>query len=64
MVQMNLFPGQEERHRCRENTCRHRGKGGGGTNWEIRIDIYTLPCVSLIATGNVLYSTGSSARSL
>ena len=38
------------------------GEGGGGTNWEIRIDIYTLPCVKLIASGNLLYSTGSSAQ--
>ena len=28
--------------------------------WEIRIDIYTLPCVTQIASGNLLYSTGSS----
>ena len=36
-------------------------EGEGGMNWEIRIDIYTLPCVKEIASGNLLYSTGSSA---
>ena len=61
MVQMNLFAGPEQRHRCREWTCGHGGKREGGTNWEIRIDIYTLPCVKQIASGNLLYSTGSSA---
>ena len=37
------------------------GRKGGGMNWEIRIDIYTLPCVKSLASGNMLYSTGSSA---
>ena len=30
-------------------------------NWEIKTDIYTLPCVKQIASWNLLYSTGSSA---
>ena len=30
------------------------GEGEGGTNWEIRIDIYTLPCVKQMASGNML----------
>ena len=38
------------------------GEGEGGLNWEIRFDINTLPCVKEIASGNVLYSTGSSAQ--
>ena len=38
------------------------GEGDGGTNWEIGIDIYILPCVKYIASGNLLYSTGSSAQ--
>ena len=29
---------------------------------EIRFDINTLPCIEQIASGNLLYSTGSSAR--
>ena len=37
------------------------GEGKSGMNWEIRIDIYTLPCVKEIASGNLLYSPGSSA---
>ena len=43
--------------------CGHGGEGqGGGINWEIGIDIYTLSCVKQLASGNMLYSTGSSAR--
>ena len=38
------------------------GDGEGGTNWESSMDIYTLPCVKEIASGKMLYSTGSSAR--
>jgi len=45
MVQMNLFPGQEQPSKCRERTCGHRGEGEGRTNWGIKIDIYTLLCV-------------------
>ena len=36
-------------------------EGEGGMNWEIRIGINTLPCEKSIASGNLLYSTGSSA---
>ena len=39
---MNLFAEQEQRGRYREQTSGHSGKGESGTNWEIRIDIYTL----------------------
>ena len=47
MVQMNWFARQKERHRCREQIYGHQGGkwwegGGGGMNWEIGIDIYTL----------------------
>ena len=35
-------------------------KGEGGMNLEIRIDVYTLPCVKQIANRKLLYSTGSS----
>ena len=37
------------------------GGRGNGMNWEIGIDIYTLPCVKQIASGNLQYSAGSSA---
>ena len=36
------------------------GGEGEGTNWEIRVDIYTLPCVKQRASGKLLYSKGSS----
>ena len=32
--------------------CGHGGRKGGGMNLEVRIDIYTLPCVKQIASGN------------
>ena len=31
-------------------------------NWEAETHIYTLPCVKQIASGKLLYSTGSSAQ--
>ena len=31
-------------------------------NWEIGINIYTLPHVKQISSGNLLYSAGSSAQ--
>jgi len=33
-------------------------------NWEHNIDTYTLLCVKLIASGNLLYNTGSSTGAL
>ena len=33
----------------------------GGMNWKMGIDIYTVPYVKQIASGNLLYITGSSA---
>ena len=46
-----------------ENECEDTvGKGAGGTNWEIRIDIYIFPCVKQTTTGNLVYSTGSSVQ--
>ena len=35
-------------------------EGEGGANWEIRTDTYTQPCVKQIASGKLLYNTGSS----
>ena len=34
---------------------------GIGMNWEIRIDMYTLPCVKHTVNGNPLYRRGRSA---
>ena len=31
------------------------GAGGGGMNWEIGIDIYTLICIKQITNKNLLY---------
>ena len=45
MIQMNLLPGQEKECRCRARMCEHTEEEAGGLNWEIRLDINTLPCV-------------------
>ena len=58
MVQMNWFAGQKLRHRCREQTYGHQGGkvaggvGGGGMNWEIGIDMYTLMCIKWMTIKN------------
>ena len=39
------------------------GRGWGGVNWEIEINIYKLPSAKQKASGKVIYSTGSSAQS-
>ena len=31
------------------------GWGGGGMNWEIGIDMYTLMCIKLMTNKNLLY---------
>ena len=36
------------------------GKGGGGMDWEIGIDIYTLLCIKQITNKKLLYSIGNS----
>ena len=47
------------------DVCTWRRRGVG-TNWESRIDtyiyIYTLPFVKYVASGNLLYSSGGSAK--
>ena len=61
MVQVDQFAGQKLRPRCREPTYGHQGGkaagdwGGGGMNWEIGIDIYTLICIKWITKMNLLY---------
>ena len=37
-------------------------RGGGGMDWEVRIDLCVLPCVIQIASGKLLYCMGSSAQ--
>ena len=39
-----------------------RGGGGGGMNWEIVIDIYTLLYIKQITNKDLLYSTGNSTQ--
>ena len=34
----------------------------GGTNWEIRMDIYTLLSIKYITNKDLLYSTGNSTQ--
>ena len=60
---MNLFTKQKLSHRRRKQTYSYQGregKGKGGINWEIGIDIYTLLYIKQITNKNVLYSTGNS----
>ena len=58
---MNRFPGEKQRHRCREQTYGHQGgkAAGGGEgemmNWEIGIDMYTLMCIKWMSNKNLLY---------
>ena len=52
-----------------ENRCVDTGvigerKVGDEMSWEIGTDIYTLPCVKWIASGNLLYRARSSVRAL
>ena len=37
-------------------------KGGGGINWEIGIDVYTLLHIKQITNKDLLYSTGNSTQ--
>ena len=49
----------------RTNVWTPRGeRGGGGMNWEIGIDIYTLSilCIKQITNENLLYSSGNSTQ--
>ena len=42
-AQINLFTKQKLSHRCRKQICGIQGgNDGGGINWEIGVDIYTL----------------------
>ena len=60
---MNLFTKQKWSHRCRKQTYGYQGgKAGGGINWEIVIDIYTLLYIKQITNKDLLYSTGNSTQ--
>ena len=53
---MNLFTKQS--HRCRKQTYGYQGEKGGAINWEIGINICTLPYIRQITNKDLLY-TGS-----
>ena len=60
MIQMNLLIKQKQSHRCRKQTYGYQGVRGGGINWEIGIDIYTLLYIKQITNKDLLYSTRNS----
>ena len=45
MELVNLFAGQQWRHRPREQTFHTAGEEKGGTNWESNMETCTLPYV-------------------
>ena len=60
---MNLSTKQKQSYRCRRQTYSYQGvKRGGGINWEIGIDIYTLLYIKQITNKDLLYSTGNSIQ--
>ena len=54
MVQMKLFPGQEQKCNKENGHVDAGDEGEGEVNWETGIDTYTLPCVGQITSGNLL----------
>ena len=60
MLQKNHLQGRnrdtdvENKHMDAEGG-KQRMRGGGGMNWEIGIDIYTLICIKYITNKNLLY---------
>ena len=62
MTQMNLFAGQEERGRQREQTADTEREGKGRTRWESSTDVYTQPCVTQMASGKLLHSAGNPSQ--
>ena len=59
MVQMNLFAGQEQRHRPREQICEHSGCKPGGTG---RLGLTYTHYRHFVANENLLHSTGNSTQ--
>ena len=59
IVLKNLFAGQGQRDRHREQTCGHsRGRRG----WDELRETFTLPYIKQIASGKLLYNTRSSTQ--
>ena len=59
---MNLFTRQKQTHRCRKQTYAYQRGSGGGINWEIEVDIYTLLYMKQMTNKDLLYSTGNSTQ--
>ena len=57
MVAISLFTGQEKNSDVENEHVDRAGKGESRTSWEIRIDVYTLPCVKWLARDRQLPST-------
>ena len=66
MVQFNLFPGQEQRHRHREGSCGHwdwEGRLEWIRRWGLTyIHLTYISSIKQITSGKLLYSTRSSAQ--
>ena len=61
MVLMNLFAGQHQRRRCREQTLDTEGEGKGGMNWESNIETYiSITNLKYLASGNLPYDIRNS----
>ena len=60
MVQMNLLAKQNRDTDIENKRLDTQGRKGGGMNWKIEIDIYTLLCIKQIANEILLYSRGNS----
>ena len=68
-VDEQVFKAEIETQMQRTNVWTPRGEsqgwvvgGGGGMNWEIEIDIYTLLYIKYMTNKNLLYSTGNSTQ--
>ena len=59
-IRMNLFTRKKQTHRHRKQTYGYQG--GGGINWKIGNDIYTLLYIKQITDKDLLYSTGNSTQ--
>ena len=60
MAQMDRFAEEKLRHRSRQKTYGHHGgkaaggRGdGGGMNWEIGVEVYTLMCIKCMTNKKI-----------
>ena len=58
---MNLFAQQKQNQMCRKQIYGYQQGKGGGINWEVEIDIYTLPYIKQIS--NNYFSSVQFSRS-